>query len=605
MKLILNYMEKRVTNIARILLVGYCLVASAFAMAQSATPALERKINIELSQATIKETLKIMEAQGGYTFAYRTSIIDNGQYLSRNYVNLTTREVLDDLFQGNLSYKQKGNYIVLKEKSTIGLGEVSLDGYVKNAITGEPIVYATIFDPYTLSSAISDEYGRYEIKFKHRTETKITVKKEGYRDTTISWTNDQNTILNFNLTPLVLEANQPEIDTSKFSDRFKNIRLFNLSDEQKANFKNFGNNLKKKSQFSVIPKVGTHGDLTPTTTYNNSFNLLGGSVGGVKRFEIGGIFNIDYDTVQYFQLASVFNLVGGPQRGFQLSGITNLNKSSFSGLQIAGIYNQVEEFKYGVQLAGIANRVDSDFTGIQISGIVNKLQGRMIGIQVAGIANHTKGDVYGLQVAGIFNRANTVFGSQVGLFNYSDSIAGVPIGLLSFSKKGMHQLELSYNELHPFNIGFKTGAKVFYNYLSFGFNPNQGNSHWAIGYGFGTSVKLNSKNRLNFDLQAKFFDGKDYPSITEAISTIGTFRINYERRLTKNLGIAMGPSINVLTAGRTGSNDNIYALLSRTIVNVNQANTLWPGSTNTYDIYTGNDFFSKMWIGYNISLNLF
>ena len=535
-------MEKVVNNIIAIcFLIGFY----GLGFAQETTPSLERKVTLDLNGTTLKETLKLMEAQGDYLFAYRTTLIEGNLQLTRTYTNKTTRAVLNDLFAGKVSYKERGNYIILREQNTSDDKTILLSGYISNTESGETIPYATLYDSTTLTSASSNAYGYYSLTVKNSDNPLIIVKKQGYRDTTIQWAESGTAVYNIMLEalPVVVDSTT---ETMEENAKINWFQRFVPTEEQKSKFTNFTKQLQRKTQVSLVPYVGSNGKLSGETTVDYSFNIIGGFNGGVRKVEIGGIFNLDWDSVSYFQVAGVFNKVGGYQRGAQFAGITNINKSDVHGAQFAGISNITSGKVIGAQSAGIVNFVDGGFTGAQFAGVANYSRKSSNGGQFAGVFNKSEDTIIGAQVAGIMNIADHVDGSQIGLINISNSIDGVPVGFFSFSKKGLHQLEISTNEVFQANLAFKTGVNQFYNSFVGGVHFD-GSSHPTIGlgYGLGTSIGTSRKSRFFFDVQAMHIhQHKLSPTIRPNL--LGKITLSYQWQVTPLFSIAAGPSFNAL-----------------------------------------------------------
>ena len=110
--------------------------------------------------------------------------------------------------------------------------------------------------------------------------------------------------------------------------------------------------------------------------------------------------------------------------------------------------------------------------GLQLAGFMN-LSHNIKGLQGAGFLNKAH-DVEGIQVSGFLNRAKNVKGSQVAVINISDSCNGIPIGVFSFVKTGLHQLEISGDEIFKANVGFRTGVPEFYNIFNVGIDGSGG-----------------------------------------------------------------------------------------------------------------------------------
>lgn len=598
-KIQLEFMEKVVIKFALIFsFIFSCL--NGFSQSQTDFPPLERIMSIDLSGSSSKDALKLMEEQGKFGFAYKTDVVSSTNSMTRSYNNKTTREILDDLFQGEVSYKSKGNYIVLRSSPKLKEQEISIEGYIINALTDEKISYATIFDTSSLNSAITDEFGHYSLKMIKKDIVYLNVKKNGFKDTIIHLSSTGNNILNVKIIPEVLPV-KDSVDTNTFLSKLKNMKLLNLSKEQKESMLNFKKNLSTKVQFSILPSIGTNGLLNTSTTVDYSFNLLGGLNAGVRKAEFGAFLNMNIDSVKYFQAAGFMNIVGGHQEGIQCAGFSNLNNASFEGAQLAGFSNTVrKDFKglqgagfinstlgkhEGVQGAGFTNIAGKNSNTIQLAGFSNQVLGNSKGLQIAGFSNTAGNNYEGSQISGFINTTGKIKGNQVGFININDSIEGLPIGFFSFSRKGYHQLEVSTNEVLPFQLAFKTGTHQFYNSFIGGVRIEKNHTPvYAAGYGLGSSVLLKGKSRLFFDLQAIGLQ----KSNSTNLSLLNKFGVTYQYQMKDKFAIAVGPSFNVLVT--------------------EDANTNPLTSVAPYSFYSNNTSGNqniKMWVGGTLSFNFF
>lgn len=577
---------------------AFIILGSFNAQAQT-TPPLEQKISVELKNVSVKEALTEIEKKANLSFAYRTNSIDQSTRLTRSYVKMSVREVLDDIFQGRLTYKSRGKYVVLKPTPKIEDHEVFLQGYVVDYQTKRRIPYATIFDSVSLQTTISDDYGRYQIQLDQSEDAHLVVKKTGYIDTVVQWAGTGSLLLNIELKMDALKMDSLKRE-QRMLDKFDWFENILPTEEEKANIINFTEQLRRKAQVSLVPYIGTNGRLSDITSVDYSLNIIGGFNGGVRKAELGGIFNIVWDSVKYFQGAGVFNKVGGYQEGVQVAGVVNINHDSFDGVQSAGICNWIEEDLDGIQLSGIVNRVDGNVDGIQATGSVNVVDGDVVGGQIAGFGNYTWGnvrgfqlagfmnrtrkDVRGLQLAGFLNTARNVTGTQLGFININRSIDGVPIGFFSYSRKGLHQMELSANELLYANVAFKTGTNQFYNSFLIGTRLGEEDNYWGAGYGIGSSIGFSPKSRLFFDLQGMQLmrDG------TEIQANIhGKLTMSFQYQIARRLAVAAGPSMNILY---TNSASSEFAAIP---------------ISSIYTIENTGDDRLRMWVGGHVAIRLF
>jgi hypothetical protein len=573
-----------VNNIARILM----LVFSAAAFTTSAqTPFLERTISISFADEPIERALRKLSDRGGFTFSYNPSILDQSKIVTVEFVNKTVRQILDQLFGRTLQYKQRGRYIILTRAEYSSNDESIYSGYIIDEATGERLRNVSVYDPVTLSSAVTDSYGYFEIKVDNPTPNlKLAVKKMNYTDTVVVASSKR-------LNNIPIKINTQKIGTfaDSVGQKIKRFWKTKILAKEQLNMLNIRDTLYRDTQFSIAPFIGTNHALSGNVINKYSFNLLGGYSLGTQRAEVGGVFNIDRGDVSNWQVAGVFNLVGGDVRGVQVAGIFNANRGRVRGAQVAGIYNfnwgEVDKFSAagilnfapsgskavqvaGIgnmtvgeqssphfagmfnitsrsargQLAGIYNVAGKNVNGAQLAGIFNLAGKHVYGTQFAGIFNLAGKNVEGAQVAGILNFARKVKGVQFALLNVSDSVGGVPIGLMSVVLKGYHKIEIASDEIFYANVSFRSGIRQFYNIVTIGAKPSsfgRDETHWTFGYGLGTAPKLSQKVFLNLDLTCnQVVQGNSI----DAMNLINKFYLGFDFQLMKKASLTIGATLN-------------------------------------------------------------
>ncbi|MBA4056942.1 MAG: hypothetical protein C0490_19665, partial [Marivirga sp.] len=155
------------------------------ALAEASTPLLERTITITLEQERMDIALKKISQQGNFTFSYNPSNVDVSKIVSNSFTGMTVREVLDQLFKGTVQYKTRGNYIILTKAQVSSSSEFS--GYVVDEATGKRLKNVSVYDPVSLSSAVTDAYGYFKIKIENPSPDLIlAVNKQNYTDTIVA-----------------------------------------------------------------------------------------------------------------------------------------------------------------------------------------------------------------------------------------------------------------------------------------------------------------------------------------------------------------------------------------------------------------------------------
>lgn len=535
---------------------------STFAQAPETKPILERTITLKVTNERIDAILNKVAAQGKFTFSYNPAIIDVSAPVSKYFVKKPVREILNELFDGKVDYKEKGGYLILQKAKTKPVKTtpnefITFNGYVRDE-KGDAIPYASVYDKESLESTVTNAYGFYRIKFHlKQMPLNLSVSKTGFVDTSAFL--DQNTTVFNNITlrkyqpPVPVKSEEPNLAIS--AEETAGSFFTNL--ENTTNAVNISDTIYRKFQASVIPYVGTNGKMGMNVINDYSFNLFGGYSLGVRKAELSGMFNLNRGDVEFMELAGFVNLNGGKMRGLQIAGFTNLVRKDVDGCQLAGFVNLDWENFEGVQIAGFVNTVRGKSSGVQIAGFVNtsvdtskgfQLSGfcnvaykSMTGTQLAGFCNVTMDTLTGTQI-GFVNYAKQLNGGQLGFINVSQSTTGVPIGFLSYVHDGYHKVEISVDEVMPVNLALRTGVTSFHNIITAGLHPGTGDTLlWNFGYGLGTSFKVSQKTLIDFDLtSSQIVSG----GTLEKINLINKAYLGVDTRLTKHMSIAGGITLN-------------------------------------------------------------
>ena len=602
--------------------------------AQPGTPYLERVLTVSFDNERLDAALKRVSQQGGFTFSYSPSILEADRIVNYSFVNKTVREILDQLFSGTVQYKVRGKYVILTKSIARSKDSEVYSGYIVDEATGQRLKDVTVYDPVSLSSAVTDQFGFFQIKIEKPPENiRLAINKQNYSDTLVV-PSRSGRLLN-----IPMKVDKERFVTFADSVQSKMKRFWTkalLFTKQKTVFQNVQDTLYRKSQISFVPFIGTNHKLSANVINDYSFNILGGFSMGVRKLEIGGLFNIVTGDVRGAQLAGTFNAVGGSVRGGQFAGIFNANRGDVDGAQLAGVFNfnwgRVEKFSGAgifnfarsgsdaVQLAGVGNMTvgdqlkphgagvfnlttgnaksqfagtynlaGRDVKGWQGAGILNFAGKNVRGVQTAGILNFAGKEVRGAQIAGVLNYATRVRGVQIGLVNISDSVGGVPIGLFSVVMKGYHKIEIAADEVFYTNLAFRTGVRQFYNILTAGIKTQslEGDTatHWTFGYGIGTAPRLSKKLFLNLDVTSnQIMQGSSF----ENLNILNKAYLGLDYQFARKVSITFGATLNAYLTDRTKT--GYWNLFS----------DYQPNVFRDKDI--GNSSNMKMWIGGKVGL---
>ncbi|HTE32429.1 MAG TPA: STN domain-containing protein, partial [Chryseolinea sp.] len=267
------------------------MIATPHPFTYGETPVLERTITLTLNRERIDIALKKVAQQGDFTFSYSPAIVDVSKIVTFTFAGNTVREVLDQLFQGTVHYKTRGNYIILTKAATTSDAQ-TYSGYIIDETTGTRLKNVSVYDPVSLSSAVTDDYGYFQLKIDKPTaeDVQLAIEKLNYIDTMISVSSSKKRLLN-----IPISVNQDKLASlaDSVSEKIRRFWKTKVLAPQSANIENIRDTLHRTTQVSVVPFVGTNHSLSGNIVNDYSFNIFGGYALGVEKLEVGTFFNID------------------------------------------------------------------------------------------------------------------------------------------------------------------------------------------------------------------------------------------------------------------------------------------------------------------------
>ena len=529
---------------------------------------LRSQVNFQAENERFEDVMLALAQENDFSFSYNPAMLPVDSLISLKVENSPLKTVLVTLLGKELEMKQRGNHLVIlrtrytTDMRTAQSGKSTrIEGYIRDASSGQSVAGATVYDVASLNSAITDDEGYYLLEIPVETPViGITVSRADLRDTTIVISNESR---NLNI-PVAVPMGIGQ-GLSGGPDRLDSLKIVKMVAAEEGVFtsQGLGLSLYRTAQVSVVPFVGTNLKMSGVITNKYSLNVLAGYNGATRGIEFGGLVNVTRYYVKGVQIAGLSNAVGQETSGLQLAGLFNTNLGIVKGVQIAGINNLVLDSLKGVQFSGVNNVISGRTDGVQIAGVnnlalkdvdgvqiagvsniairdVNMLQvagvlnlGKDIsGAQIAGVLNGSYGNVRGFQIAGVINTsrnvstlqlasvlnvaADTVFGVQLaavlnfgrhnrgfqlGLINIGDTVSGASIGLINLFLRGYNKIELHYADVLPYSARFLLGTQRFYNIFGMGTQGFDVNQVWGYTYGFGSAFRIGRKrNFINLNL---------------------------------------------------------------------------------------------------------
>jgi hypothetical protein len=537
------------------IIVSFLLCTSSFSHAQQL---LRKTVVVNVKRQPVLVVLNELSRQGKFYFSYTSDVVRNDSLVTLSVQHKTVKQVLDMLFGTTRQYREIGDHIIIQHVTPDLSRTYTVSGYVRDRSNGTSIANATVYEKQQFISTLTNDQGFFRLRLKstERYITAITISKDLYRDTTLT----VHPGIDQEMPVITIRPAEPvnlaPVDVGVEKTWLGKFFLSSKQRMQSINLKGFFAD--KPFQYSIVPGLGTHGNLDAQVINKFSINLIGGYAAGLNGFEMGSVFNIDKKEAKGFQAAGVFNIVGGQVKGAQLAGVHNMVLDTLKGFQAAGAFNIVEGKVEGTQMAGVFNMARDSMKGFQAAGAFNMVHGPVRGTQLAGAFNYTDsiqhgfqaagggnistGDVEGVQVAGGFNYARNLKGVQIGVVNIADTSSGYSIGLINIIKKGgYYRLALSANELTPWNLALKTGTPKFYGILLAGINTEHTRKLFTFGWGFGREWPLYQR----LSLTTEFTSQNVYLGDWERLSLLMRVLPSLNYRLGKSLTVFAGPAVSI------------------------------------------------------------
>lgn len=411
------------------LLVSWCLVVWA--------GPLRNVIEVPAYRGSVSGYLDLIETHSNVYFSYNPNYIPSDSTIREDATTDKLSNILNNVFDEKISYKESGSYVILKPKKTTKPkksptsssdvpkeNKYTITGRVVNSLTGEVISEAVVYDRNRLTSTVTDDQGYYALTVSASNDfIPISISKSAYADTLIivePYKSETGQIDLKPITPVTMEGPKIKRIERTDSNRVEQVGIVQLvvPDEVFSKTNSQQVEFSRPAQVSFLPMIGTNRAMGGLVENNFSLNILAGYSGGVKGVEVGGLVNITRFNVEGLQLAGLGNITGGTVSGVQIGGFFNNNRGTIKGIQVAGFQNVVMDTVTGIQVAGFVNVLNGKMDGYQVAGFTNVTTQDVTGMQLSGFLNYARGDVDLLQLAGFGNMGHDVGGGQVsGFYN--------------------------------------------------------------------------------------------------------------------------------------------------------------------------------------------
>src|SRR6478735_9304001 len=99
---------------SKIILILLLLTTAAGAQTSVYQNNLSKRVTFSAKQERVGDVLQKISTAGNFYFAYNGALINQDSLVNLNVKALPVREVLDEMFDGKVDYKEDNSYIILR-----------------------------------------------------------------------------------------------------------------------------------------------------------------------------------------------------------------------------------------------------------------------------------------------------------------------------------------------------------------------------------------------------------------------------------------------------------------------------------------------------------
>ena len=134
-----------------LLLTGICRAQTPLISYQNN---LSKRVTFDMKQQRVDKVLQEISNAGNFYFAYNGALFGQDSIVNLKVKSLPVRDVLDQLFDGKVDYKENDKYVILRyavnhltiepENITTAENLYAISGYVVDTKTGKKVKQASV-----------------------------------------------------------------------------------------------------------------------------------------------------------------------------------------------------------------------------------------------------------------------------------------------------------------------------------------------------------------------------------------------------------------------------------------------------------------------------
>lgn len=160
--------------------------------------------NWKIRDATLEEALYGLSDLTGVPISFSNKAVENISGLSFNFREKTLDYMLDALLLGtDFSYQWISGQVFVIRKEKTSFRKYSLSGYLRDAVSGEPLIGATVYSPELKKGTATNQYGFYSLSLQEG-PVDLVFSYLGYQQRALPVELYSDQVINLELQPSVL-----------------------------------------------------------------------------------------------------------------------------------------------------------------------------------------------------------------------------------------------------------------------------------------------------------------------------------------------------------------------------------------------------------------
>ncbi len=165
--------------------------------------ALDRKIDLQLEDATTSEALLLLAEKADIDIAFSDHYFKDTATITFDFHNKSIKDILAKILPSDkVKYKFRNDQLVLQKKRNKNVIKYTISGYIEDAETGEKLIGATIYSTTHQKSCFSNAYGFYSLSLLP-SNTELVISFLGSKVLRLPITLDKDQELNVSLDPAI------------------------------------------------------------------------------------------------------------------------------------------------------------------------------------------------------------------------------------------------------------------------------------------------------------------------------------------------------------------------------------------------------------------